>query len=269
MYGTNAIFNQPLAIDRNYLLSLVPHILQNHQAGFISQEETDLIAEENINAQIFANSQGGANKYPVIVDVFGAIVKYSNYNYLGTQSLIRIVNALDKNPNISGILFNIDSGGGMVSGTDEFTATIQSLSKPTIAFTNGYCCSAALNIASGADIRIASPFADLIGSIGVMLSYQDFSKMFEKWGAEIVELYAPQSSEKNIEHREMSKGNKALYEESLKEHANLFIGNMKTNLPNIKDDGHVFKGKTYKPKQAVEVGLFDEIGTLEYALSKF
>lgn len=269
MYGTNAIFNHPLAIDRNYLLSLVPHIIQNYQSGFNTQEETDIIAQEKIDAQIYANSQSGANKYPVIVDVFGAIVKYSNYNYLGTQSLVKIVKALDRNPNISGILFNIDSGGGMVSGTDEFTHTIKSLQKPTIAFTNGYCCSAALNIASGADMRIASPFADLIGSIGVMLSYQDFSKMFEKWGAEIVELYAPQSSEKNIEHREMSKGNQALYEESLKNHATVFIDNMKTNLPNIKDDGHVFKGRTYGPQKAVEIGLFDEIGTLEYALSKF
>lgn len=269
MYGTNAIFNQPLAIDRGYLLSLVPQVIQNYQNGFLSQQEIEIKAQDKIESQIMAAREGGATAFPVVVDIFGAIVKYSNYNYVGTQSYIKLLKALDRNPNVSGILLNIDSGGGMVSGTDELTATIKSLSKNTIAFTNGYCCSAAMNIASGADYRVASPFADLIGSIGVMLSYQDFAKMFEKWGADIVEIYAPQSSEKNIEFRELAKGNQTLYEERLKELAAQFIGNMKANLSSIKDDSHVFKGKVYSPQQAVEIGLFDELGTLEQTLSKF
>ena len=269
MYGTNAIFNQPIAIDRNYLLSLVPQILQNYKQGFQSSEETDKIAHGKIMQQFIANTESGATSFPVVVDIFGAIVKFTNYNYVGTQTYIQNLKALDKNPQVSGILLNIDSGGGMVSGTDELVDTIKALQKPTIAFTNGYCCSSAMNIASGAKKRIISPYADLTGSIGVMLSYQDFSKMFEKWGAEIVEIYAPQSSEKNAEFRALAEGNQKLYEEKLSQLADTFIDNMKANIEGLKDDGHVFKGKTYTPKQAVEIGLFDEIGSLEYALSKF
>ena len=45
---------------------------------------------------------------------------------------------------------------------------------------------------------------------------------------------------------------------------------MKANFgEKLKDDGHVFKGKTYTPQQAKEIGLIDELGTLEDALSKF
>ena len=94
--------------------------------------------------------------------------------------------------------------------------------------------------------------------------------MFEQWGAKIYELYAPQSTEKNQEFRELMKGNEALYTERLQYLAADFIDRMKANFgEKLKDDGHVFKGKTYTPQQAKEIGLIDELGTLEDALSKF
>ena len=158
----------------------------------------------------------------------------------------------------------------MVSGTAELTSIIKNLKTPTVSYTSGYQCSAALDIASGCDYHMANPHADLIGSIGTMLSYQDFSAMFEKWGAKIYELYAPQSTEKNQEFRELMKGNEALYTERLQYLAADFIDRMKANFgEKLKDDGHVFKGKTYTPQQAKEIGLIDELGTLEDALSKF
>lgn len=271
MHGQNFLFNQPLAIDKSFLLSLLPTLILGYQQKDFLSEETILEkAEQKISLQASIAQSSGANTFPVVVDISGPIVKYSSWYYLGTQDIISIIKRLDKNSQVSGILFNIDSGGGMVSGTSELTETIKSLSKPSIAFTNGYMCSAALDIGSGAAYRMASPHADLIGSIGTMMSYQDFSAMFEKWGATIYELYAPQSTEKNKEFRDLLAGNKESYEERLRELTTDFIARMQENMSEtLKDDGHVFKGKTYNPKKALEVGLINEIGTLEDALAKF
>ena len=94
--------------------------------------------------------------------------------------------------------------------------------------------------------------------------------MFEKWGAKIYNLYAPQSTEKNKEFRELMKGNEELYNERLKVLADDFITRMKENYgSDLKDDGKVFKGKTYTPQEALAIGLIDELGTIDDALAKF
>lgn len=271
MHGQNFFINQPLAIDKAFLLSLIPTLIQGfQQKNFLSAEKIVETAQNKIQAQMSASISEGASKFPVVLDVIGPIVKYSDYYYLGTKDMISILKRLDSSENVSGIVLNIDSGGGMVSGTANLVNTIKNLEKPTIAFTDGLMCSSALDIASGADFRMASPHADLIGSIGTMLSYQDFSKLFEKYGAVIYELYAPQSSEKNAEWRALESGDSALYEERLNYLSGEFINRIKANYgEKLQDDGHVFKGKVYTPDEALAIGLIDELGTLEDALAKF
>jgi capsid assembly protease len=271
MHGQNFFLNQPLAIEKDFLLSLIPNIILGYQQkNFSSAENILQKAQSKIEMQANTAQSFGADVFPVVLDISGPIVKYSSWYYLGTQDIISILRRLDANSSVSGIVLNIDSGGGMVSGTAELTHTIKNLSKPTIAYTGGYMCSAAMDIASGANIRMANPYADLIGSIGTMLSYQDFSKMFEKWGATIYEIYAPQSTEKNSEFRALVSGDQKPYEDRLKAMTADFISRMEENLSEtLKDDGHVMKGKTYTPQQALSVGLINEIGTLEDALAKF
>ncbi|SDE68537.1 S49 family peptidase [Riemerella columbipharyngis] len=270
MFGINTLFNTPLAIEKSYLLSVIASLVTKHsvfKAQNLDHNRQELLFLENITAQGIGNAD---QKFPVVFNIIGPIMKYSDYGCLGTVFYGKLLKQLDSNPAISGIVLNIDSGGGMVSGTAELTNIIKNLETPTISYTSGYQCSAAQDIASGCDYHMASPYADLIGSIGTMLSYQDFEAMFEKWGAKIYELYAPQSTEKNQEIRELMKGNEELYKERLKQLTDDFIGRIKANYgEKLKDDGHVFKGKTYTPKEALEIGLIDELGTLEDALNKF
>lgn len=274
MFGINTLFNAPLAIDKGYLLSLIPTLLMEFSLNknnkikdhsFLSEAKD--VFKNKIKTQVIA---GDGNAVPVVLDICGPIIKYSTWFSFGTQFYCDILKSLDANPSISGIVLNIDSGGGMVSGTAELTEVIKNMKTPTISYTNGYQCSAALDIASGCDYHMASPQADLIGSIGTMLSYQDFSALFEKYGAKIYELYAPQSTEKNLEFRELMAGNETLYTERLRVLAQDFIDRMKENFgETLKDDGHIFKGKTYTPQEALAVGLIDELGTMEDVLQKF
>ncbi len=267
----NNFANQPVAILKSYLDSVVPALFLDFKTkGLESSEVIEAKVLKNLELQAASASASGADKFPVVINITFPIIKYSTWSMPGTQFFIRLFKSLERDERISGVLFNIDSGGGMVAGTGEFCSVIENSSLPTIAYTNGYMCSAAYEIASACDARVAHPDADLIGSIGTMLSYQDYSAMFEKWGATIYEVYAPQSTEKNREFRELKKGNKKLYEERLKVLTDDFIGRVKSNLGDkIKDDGHVFKGKTYRPKEALKIGLVDEIGTLEDALLNF
>lgn len=271
MHGQNFLINQPLAIDKNYLLSLLPSIFLGYKNNsFLSSDKIEQNFATSIQNQIEANSQNGASKFPVIFNIIGPIVKYTDWNYLGTQSMMRILSSIDRNPNVSGVVLNIDSGGGMVSGTAEFADFISRMQKPTISYTNDYQCSAAEWIASACQYKMAGPFASAIGSIGTLMSFQDFSAMFEKWGAKIYEIYADQSSEKNIDFRELMKGNEKPYKQHLNNITDNFISTIKANYgEELKDDGHVYKGKTYTSEEALKIGLVQEIGTINDALAKF
>ncbi len=172
----NSIFNQPVAIDRNYLYSLIPAFLMSLKTQeFKSSEIIDLNFESKIRIQAEQASASGVEQFPIIINIKGPIVKYSTWYYVGTQTICRIIKSLENDERVNGFIFNIDSGGGMVSGTGELCSVIKNCNLPTLAYTNGYMCSAAYDIAAACDARMAHPNADLIGSIGTMLSYQDFS----------------------------------------------------------------------------------------------
>lgn len=271
MHGQNFFLNQPLAIDKNYLLSLLPYIILGYKNNsFLSAFEIEKNFAESLQEQMDARSENGATKYPVIFNIVGPIVKYSSWNYVGTQSMMKMLSSIDRNPNVSGVLFNHDSGGGMVSGTAEFADFISNMQKPTISWTNDTQCSASEWLASACEYKMAGPFASAIGSIGTFMSFQDFSAMFEKWGAKIYEVYAPQSTEKNFDFKELLKGNEEPYQQRLASITDNFISTIKNNYGDtLKDDGHVFKGKTYNAQEALKVGLIQEIGSIEQALAKF
>ncbi len=271
MHGQNFLMNQPLAIDKNYLLSLLPSIILGYKNNsFQSAFEVEKRFSAALQNQMDSRSENGASKYPVIFNIVGPIVKYTDWNYVGTQSMMRMLSAIDRSPNVSGVLFNHDSGGGMVSGTAEFADFISKMDKPTISWTNDYQCSASEWIASACEYKMAGPFASAIGSIGTFMSFQDFSAMFEKWGAKIYEVYAAQSSEKNFDFKELLKGNEEPYQKKLNAITSDFIDTIKTNYGHdLKDDGHVFKGATYNAKDALKIGLVQEIGSMEEALAKF
>lgn len=263
--------NQPLAIDKNYLLSLLPSIILGYKNNsFLSAFEVEKSFASTLQNQMDTNADNGASKYPVIFNIIGPIVKYTDWNYVGTQSMMRMLSAIDRSPNVSGVVFKHDSGGGMVSGTAEFADFITKMQKPTISWTNDTQCSASEWLASACEYKMAGPFASAIGSIGTFMSFQDFSAMFEKWGAKIYEVYASQSSEKNFDFKELLKGNEEPYKKKLNAITSDFIDTIKTNYgADLKDDGHVFKGATYNAQEALKIGLVQEIGSLEDALAKF
>lgn len=90
----------------------------------------------------------------------------------------------EENSTVKGVFLDIDSPGGMVSGTPEFAEVIERFSKPVYAFTGGDMCSAAYWIGATADKVLATKSSD-VGSIGVYMPFMDLSKMAEQRGIKV------------------------------------------------------------------------------------
>jgi protease-4 len=213
--------------------------------------------------------QGNNNDtYVAVIGLKDPIYKYNQEcGPAGTKTKAKIMQSYLQDPNCKGIVLDIDSGGGQVSGTPEFYDFIKETSKPVVAYTDGLMCSAAYYIGSAANYIVANKRADAIGSIGVMIHFIDVSGMYEKKGAKVITEYATQSTEKNNAFEQLLKGNPELYiKNELDPIAEEFINDIKSVRASVPDD--VFKGGTWNAQESLERKLVDEIGTLQTAIAR-
>jgi protease-4 len=117
-----------------------------------------------------------------------------------------------------------------------------------------------------ADNSISSAF----GSIGVYISFLDNKEKMQKEGVKLRTIYAPQSTLKNHEYRELTENdNEApLIEDVLTPSADRFIASVKGNRKGrIKEDSDAYKGKLFEGQAIIDEGLADGFGTLYDAIS--
>lgn len=184
------------------------------------------------------------------------------------NSWIKMAN---QSPNISGILLNIDSPGGMVSGTQTVVDAIRASKKPVVAFVDdGMMASAATWIGTAALEVYASQKTDRIGSIGVYRTIYDYKGWLEKEGIKIHEIYAPQSTDKNKDYYDSLKGDYTIAKQELSLIAEKFIDSVKEFRSGKLDlsKGNPFTGSMFSADKAIEIGLIDGYANLEQAVNR-
>jgi protease-4 len=202
-----------------------------------------------------------------IIPIRSEILKYDQpCGPRGTQSILTDVKSADQNPNIKSIVLVVDSPGGQVTGTDLLAEAIKNSVTPVVAYIEGMAASAAYWIISGALKIIASSDLDRIGSIGTMLMVEDLQPSLEALGVKFHEVYATLSVDKNKDFNQVLDGNYEPYQKNVLDVINRkFLSFIKTNRPAVEDS--TLTGKIYFAPQAIALGLIDEIGSLDYAIS--
>jgi len=202
-----------------------------------------------------------------VIPIRSEILKYDQpCGPRGTQSILTDVKSADQNPNIKSIILVVDSPGGQVTGTDLLAEGIKNSATPVVAYIEGMAASAAYWIISGASKIIASSDLDRIGSIGTMLMVEDLQPSMEALGVKFHEVYATLSVDKNKDINEVLDGNYEPYQKNVLDVINSkFLTSVKTNRPAVDDS--TLTGKIYFAPQAIALGLIDEIGSLDYAIS--
>lgn len=184
---------------------------------------------------------------------------------------IRIMNLIheaEENVNINSILFIVNSPGGMVSQIDILSNTIKGMSKPSVAVVMGVACSAAMWVISATNYRIATSPMDTIGSVGSKTSIQDYSGLLEKIGIKITDIYATLATRKDESFREFKETGETTKIVATVDFVNqVFHQAIMDNL-SIAAESEVFTGAHYFAARAKELGLINEINTMDYALTK-
>jgi protease-4 len=262
-------------IDKAYSQALLPSLyaVLNGKRTFSTPDKPtpeSFIFSANkslVSASSFDNETNKDN-YVLVVSLKNPIYKYNQEcGPGGTKSKQQIMSRYESDPNCKGIVLDIDSGGGQVSGTPEFHDFIKNYSKPVVAYTDGMMCSAAYYIGSAAKHIIANKRADAIGSIGTMIHFVDMTGFYEKKGAKIITEYATKSTNKNKDFENLLKGNPEGYiKNELDPITETFHADMNSARPNLNTE--VLSGGTYNSEDSLKNGLIDEIGILQTAIDK-
>lgn len=263
----DSLFASPFYINAEYAQSLIPSLYQTLVLGKISEKSEVDKEKDSISLKMDSGRSGSTATSVVVIGIKQPIQKFSDYYNLGSKSFMSIMANYANDPSVAGIVLDIDSGGGQVYGTGEFYDFIRAYSKPTVAYTDGYMCSAAYYLGNATQYIVANKRADHIGSIGAYATIVDFNGLWEKLGAKVHEMYATESTEKNSDFREVFKGN---YEPYIKNVLDpivaTFHADMKATRPGLKEA--VFAGGTWTGTKSLEMGLVDELGTIQTAIAK-
>jgi signal peptide peptidase SppA len=281
------IYNKPWLIEPQSalnLLNLWEKIANNETTWRAESEETNkgylqvqkLFGKSDV---VFApidtwqakNFEGFNGASVAIIPVQGPLMKNDFCGDFGTAALANFFRLAENTPSVQSIILLIDSPGGTVDGTASFADTIKKSKKPTTAVIDGLAASAAYWIASSANQVVATSRTDIVGSIGTMVSWRDWSKAYEESGVVLREYYATKSVDKNRSFREANAGDgRMLVQEMLDPINNEFLSAVKNNRKgkiNL-DNEDVLTGKTYIVSKGKEAGLVDNIMSLDQAVNR-
>jgi len=162
------------------------------------------------------------------------------------------------------ILFNIDSGGGSVSGCIELAEKLAELTIPTASFMEGQACSAAYKLGCGADVVFTSKSAQ-IGNIGAVLSIPNYSGYYKAIGISFDVFTNEGADLKSTGYLdELTPTQKAFLQNEINEVGEDFKNHVAAN----RDiDPEAFRAGWYRGDDAVEMGLADVVGSKEDAIN--
>lgn len=205
--------------------------------------------------------------------VEGMMLKYGSLSHYGTTEIAAAIRKAAEHKKISSIILKFDSGGGSVDSIAPLVDVIQlarANGKPVVASCD-LCASAAYFVATYCDeVHADNDISAEFGSIGVMMSFRDYQKYYEKAGITEHRVYSNLSEHKNEPLELALKGKyDSIKTEMLDPLARKFQESVIANMPALdKETVGILSGKTFYAEAALENGMIHAIGDLDYSISR-
>ena len=174
---------------------------------------------------------------------------------LGAVDIDRISAMLDawaERPDVQEVIFKFDSGGGTTTGLQELAKKIRTFKKPTIAFCESSCGSAAYWLASQCNRFAVTPSAE-IGAVGIYLTITDEFDKYAEDGKVVKVIKSGRFKGVGVSGTRMTDEQEANLVEECAELHRRFIADVKAVRMFVADDD--LQGQTFYGDTAVSRGL--------------
>ncbi|MEO0626376.1 MAG: S49 family peptidase [Bacteroidota bacterium] len=271
------LVSSPLMMLPDRVAPIVASMLRADQAGASGMEDHRVSvryvrAQYPYDEELEETTDGDTTEESLVaIYMMESIITKQSYSglyskHIGLVEYMQMMSANDADPRIVAHFFQLDSPGGQASIVDTAARHIRSLQKPTVAWFNGLCASAAYYLAAACDQVYASEPTDTVGSVGVVMTIWDTREWLNKIGITEHQIYATQSEEKNADYREAIEGNYDKMRSVITDpYADAFIGAVREFRPGITSED-VFKGAVFTAAEAVTLGMIDAIQPYSQAI---
>lgn len=274
----NELRTSPLAmvLTGTTEMEAVLHEAQRPASGYPEIQAVQRAQNATDICNVFNNSGYSAERI-AIFSITGMMLKYAHFNFI-TEDLEWIVPGIDdiaslleyvmQSEDIDGAILVFNTPGGTTQSLIRLEEVLKNRTKPVVAVVDGMCASAGMYAASLCDRIIALNKMCNVGSIGVMVQLVDYGPYYKKQGIKIIEIYPPESADKNKSYRDAIDGKtQTMIDEVLTPLAVNFQDIVKTHRPVDESIEGVLSGKMFYAEDAIKAGLIDEIGNFESAVA--
>ncbi len=182
-----------------------------------------------------------------------------------SDELVKQIKKADRDDAVKGIIFEIDSPGGSVLPSKEIADVIKEAKKPTVAWIRSTGASGAYWIASAAD-KIVADETSITGSIGVIGSYLQFEKLFEKYGISYEQFTSGPYKDTGSPYKAPRPDERIYFQEKIDALKDVFIDAVAENRNMSREKvARLATGELFLGAEAFEVGLVDVLGGKEEA----
>lgn len=197
-----------------------------------------------------------------VVEVEGVI--------LDSKKIIEQLNDFHESSTIKAIVLRVDSPGGGVGPSQEIHDEVRRIDadKPVIVSMGSVAASGGYYIAAPARLIFANP-GTITGSIGVIMEFTNFQELLEKIGLHSQAVKSGKHKDIGSPVRPMTEEERALLQGLIDDVHAQFVDSiaagrhLEVQKVRALADGRIFTGR-----QARDLGLVDELGSLEAAIRR-
>lgn len=295
----SALYGVPLAILEDRLEAIVDVIERRADGVHLSSEEIAAVkGERKFNGMLdlieagpvregvqhaaapFATAGGNQSSGGMIavINIMGIIAQHAHQvddvsgpGGTSTERVAKSFRAAIADPNVSSIIFNIDSPGGSVSGVQALADEIFAARgrKPIVAQVNSMMASAAYWIGSAADEIVMTPGAQA-GSIGVYLMHKDISKKADTEGVKVTFIKAGRFKTEGNSFEAIGEEALSSFQSSVDSYYSDFTKSVARHRGVTDSDvrGGFGEGRMVKDHKAVKAGMADQVATLDETIRR-
>lgn len=206
-----------------------------------------------------------------ITDAYDGYLEYYEYgaemDFYQHQPTMDHIDALMEDEGNQGIILYIDSPGGELYQSDELYLKLlqykERTGRPIWAYTASEACSGGYYVAMASD-KIYSNRNGILGSIGVIMTMEDYSGFMEKMGIQEIQIVSGPNKAMGSGTAPLTEEQRAIFQsmvdESYEQFVDVVADGRKMSEEEVKK---VADGRIYSARQAQSIGLIDEISTFD------
>lgn len=261
-------FMRPWALKEDTLTALSEIIDRHIKGESLSSEAIEALKKKDEKTGAEYEVSGGV----AFIPVYGVISKRASLIHDISQGTGTSTEAIKKNlkaaladKSVTAIALDIDSPGGSVDGVPELSDFIfESRKKKKIyAFADGQMDSAAYWIGSAAEKLFATKSSE-VGSIGVYSVVNDYSVFQHNRGVKTEVIKAGKHKAAGHPAKPLTEDDRAVIQEEVNTYYEMFVSAVSRNRGISSEEAtKLATGKVFIGEKALEIGLIDEMGSIE------